>query len=563
MSHSIDGHEIVARFLAQLGVEHAFGLLGDANVNAFVHATALGIEFHGAWHEGGAVSMAAGYALSSGRVGVATVTKGPGLANTLTALTSAVRDRAPIVLLAGETGESDSHRPTSPAQRFEPQEFDHAALAELAGAVAHRPTDVEDLLVLLPAVFEASIVESRPHLLLLPNDIMNRTIDDEHIVFHPFCTAPSVPSRASSEAIAEAAALLSAADRPVILAGLGATHADAIISLIAIAEQTGAVLTTSLPAAGAFAGDPFALGPCGGYAEELTRELVMSADVVLVAGASLNPFTTDKGTLFEGATVIQIDVDASAIGRQLPADLALVGDSRIVAEQLRAALVGVGPRTGLRTADLADRIARQAHYSGMPARSDDLGVDPRAVLRAVDHGVAEPRRFVIDLGHFSTFPAQVLRPRGSRRLLPTFGFAAIGLGLGTAIGAAVADTSVTTVLVVGDGGLAISLPELLTVATSGVPIVVVVLNDRAYGAEVHMLRKDRLPESIVQFPAVDLAAIARSMGISALTVTSDADLDRVDEVLAAASGPLLIDAHITPAVIADKFARAAAVAHTS
>ena len=181
-------------------------------------------------------------------------------------------------------------------------------------------------------------------------------------------------------------------------------------------------------------------------------------------------------------------------------------------------------------------------------------VDPRVALRAIDGLLPPNRRVVVDIGHFSTFPCQVLDIRAPCLLIPAFGFASVGLALGTALGAAMPRPRRWVHAVIGDGGLLMSLPELESAARLSPRLVITVLNDAAYAAEVHHLRRHRLPVGLARFPETDFAALATALGIRAVSVRSARDLDALPD-LRGHRGPMLVDVRVNPRVIADRFKR--------
>ena len=309
--------DVVGATIAAQGVKDAFGVLGCGNLvvtNALVRG---GARFHHARHEGGAVCMADGYARVTGRVGVCSVHQGPGLTNTMTGLTEAAKSRTPVLVLAGET----------PAAALTSNfRIDQHDLVESVGAIADRVHSAEDRrrrrAARLPARPDrapaggADAADRHP--------APARRIDPARrsARFRHFTARPK-PTRDQA-----AADLLARAERPAIIAGRGAVLADAATELEALGEQTGAILATSAPANGLFAGLPYALGISGGFASPFAAELLPQADAVLVVGASVNHWTTKHGALIEpDATSMQIDVDPRAIGRNRPADIAVLGDA--------------------------------------------------------------------------------------------------------------------------------------------------------------------------------------------------------------------------------------------
>jgi thiamine pyrophosphate-dependent acetolactate synthase large subunit-like protein len=389
--------------------------------------------------------------------------------------------------------------------------------------------------------------------LMLPLDIQASPYP-EHIRLAP--EPPALrPTRPAAESIAEAADALIGARYPLIVAGRGARDASAREPLEQLAEMLGGMLATSAVANGLFAGNAWSLGISGGFASPTAAELIAQADVVLGAGVALNMWTTRHGRLLNpSATVIQIDHDADAIGAHQRVDLAVVGD---VAEAARALVAEVGRReyagSGWRTSSLASRLADGGwHHVPYDDAGSEQHIDPRTLSIALDEILPLERTLAIDSGHFMGYPAMYLRVPDERAFVFTQAFQAVGLGLGTAIGAAVARPDRLTVAALGDGGALIGLSDFETVARLGLRMLIVVYNDAAYGAEVHHFGPHGHPLDLVQFPDVDFAALGRAVGLAGATVRRRADLSAVSEWLATGDPPgMVVDAKVVPTVVAE------------
>ena len=206
-----------------------------------------------------------------------------------------------------------------------------------------------------------------------------------------------------------AADVLAAPRAPAIVAGRGAVLAGAGPALRRLGELTGAVLATSAMANGLFAGDPYDLGISGGFASPLAAQLLGESDAIVAFGAALNQWTTQHGALIApGARVVQVDLDADAIGAHRPADVGVVGDARETAAALGVALEARGADgPGRRTPELADEIAGAAGATSPTRRARRL--DPRTLSIALDDLLPEERTVVVDSGHFMGWPSMYLR----------------------------------------------------------------------------------------------------------------------------------------------------------
>jgi thiamine pyrophosphate-dependent acetolactate synthase large subunit-like protein len=533
--------EAVGAALAEQGVDTVFGLLGSGNLLVTNALSARGARFASSRHESGAVSMADGWARVSGRVGVASVHQGPGLTNTLTALAEAAKSRTPLLVLAADT----------PAAALRSNfRIDQHGLVESVGAVAERIHGPATAVADARRALRRAEVERRPVVLMLPIDVQAQPAPD--LTLGP-PASPPVPHRPrpAPEAVAAAADLVEHAERPLIVAGRGAVLAGARDPLEALGERIGALLTTSAVANGLFAGLPYAAGISGGFATPLAASLLPRADLVLAFGAALNQWTTSHGALLgPEARIVQVDVEADAIGAHRPVALGVVGDAGETARDLDAELAARGfAREGVRTPELAEQIAtRRWRDEPFEAGGADGTVDPRSLSIALDRLLPGQRTVAVDSGAFLGWPAMYLDVPDAASWVFSNGFQAVGLGLGSAIGAAVARPDRVTVAALGDGGALMALGELETAARLGLRLLILVYDDAAYGAEVHHFGPQGHPVDLVRFPDADLAALARAAGGDGVTVRSLDDLGAVERWLGAPEGPLLVDAKVDPGI---------------
>ncbi len=526
--------EAIARTLVELGVRQVFGLIGSGNYQLTEALQEAGASFTPARHEGGAITMTDAYGRITGEVAVCTVHQGPGLTNATTGLTEAAKSRTPLLVLAAES--------SGPRSNFR---IDQAALATSVGAIAERVQAPATVVADCVRVTQRARLERRPVVLNLPLELLAAETEPG-----PLPPAPALrPAVPAPESIAAAVDLLQEAERPLILAGRGAVLAGAGPALEDLGERIGAVFATSAVANGLFSDNPWSVGISGGFASTLASELIAESDVVLAVGASLNMWTTRHGRLLgAGTRVIQIDVEPGEIGTNVPVEVALSGDAGAAARALAAEAKA---RPGRRTTALAARIEawREAGEPFEDASSESR-IDPRTVSLALDRLLPRARTLVTDSGGFMAWPAQYLRVPDAAGFCFTQAFQAVGIGLGTAIGAAVARPDRLTVLATGDGGMLMGLADLETVARLGLRMVIVVYNDAAYGAEVHHFEPSARG-TLVHFPDTDFAALARAAGLDGITVRHEADLQAVAGWVGSGTcRPLLIDAKIVHTIVA-------------
>ncbi|TDL39734.1 thiamine pyrophosphate-binding protein [Arthrobacter nitrophenolicus] len=528
--------ELVGYTLARLGVGHIFGVVGSGN---FVVTNALrraGVPFTAARHEGGAATMADAYGRMSGKVGVVSTHQGCGLTNAVTGIGEAAKSRTPLIVITADTAAS------AVGSNFR---IDQDALARSVGAVAERVHSPHSAVADTVRAYRTAVNERRTVVLSLPTDVQAAPVPDGTSV-----PGPLLPPRRfapSDTAIEELTELLRSARRPVFVAGRGGRAAGPEIA--ALAKVAGALVATSAVAHGLFQGDPFNLGISGGFSSPFTAERISEADLIVGWGCALNMWTMRHGSLI-GATakVVQVDVEDRALGANRSIDLGVLGDSAetaaAVLERLRS--LQHNP-VGLRTPDMAERIAKHARWNTEQAEdlSTSEAIDPRVLSRELDRILPSERIVSIDSGNFMGYPSAYLSVPDEFGFCFTQAFQSIGLGLYTAIGAAKARPDRLPVLGAGDGGFLMAISELETLVREKMPLVAIVYNDSAYGAEVHHFDAEDEDLDVVRFPQVDIASIARGYGAAALTVRSVGDLAVVSEWLAGPrSAPLVIDARI-------------------
>jgi thiamine pyrophosphate-dependent acetolactate synthase large subunit-like protein len=522
--------QLVGSTLAELGVAQAFGVVGSGN---FVVTNALrdgGVPFVAARHECGAATMADAYARMSGRLAVVTTHQGCGLTNALTGITEAAKSRTPLLVLTADTPGA------AVRNNFR---IDQDAVIAAVGAVPERVHSPASAVADTVRAYRTAVHERRTVVLNLPLDVQAAPAEPARVA----AQTPPAPARPGADAVAQLAADLRAARRPVFVAGRGARHARPELRLLA--DAAGALLTTSAVANGLFAGDAWSLGISGGFASPLAAELITGADLIVGWGCALNQWTTRHGRLIgPGATLVQVDVDPAALGAHRPVHLGVLGDVAATARDTLAALGST--QDGYRSAELRARIAEQARWQDVPLADESTAdrIDPRVLSRRLDELLPAERIVSVDSGNFMGYPSAYLAVPDEYGFCFTQAFQSVGLGLATAVGAALARPDRLPVAALGDGGCLMAAAELDTVTRLGLPMVIVVYNDEAYGAEVHQFTGQ--DHGTVRFPETDIAAVGAGFGCAPLSVRTVADLDGVTGWLdGPRDRPLLVDAKIT------------------
>jgi thiamine pyrophosphate-dependent acetolactate synthase large subunit-like protein len=523
-------HE-VGRALVHAGIDTAFGVVGSGNFVVANAMVAAGARYVAARHEGGAATMGDAYARMTGRPAAVTVHQGCGLTNAMTGMTEAAKSRTPLVVVAAEA--------TQPRSNFF---VDQAALAAAVGALPVRISSPADADGQAAAAVARAVHERRVVLLNLPLDVQGQQASAAESSLPSSPPAPVDP-----DGVRQLADALRAAGRPVFVAGRGSRGPGCRAALEDLAARCGALLATSAVAKGLFAGNPWSLDVSGGFASPLAAELISGADLIVGWGCALNMWTTRHGRLIgEDAVVAQVDLDAEALGAHRDVAVGVVGDVRATADAVTA-LLDDPDAAGYRTAEVATAIRERVRWRDVPFddRGGDGRIDPRALTIALDDLLPAERVVAVDSGNFMGYPSMFLDVPDEFGFCFTQAFQSVGLGLSTAIGAALARPDRLPVAALGDGGALMGASELETVVRLALPMVVVVYNDAAYGAEVHHFGPEGHPLDTVRFPETDFAGLARGYGFAAVTARTVDDLAPVADWLAGSrSAPLLVDAKV-------------------
>ena len=531
--------QILAEDIHALGVRVVFGLMSDDTAVFAVTLDGLGVKFVGARHENNAIAMADGYAYSRGELGVALIGRGPATANGLHAAVAASRMGSKVLVIYGDAAVgSGAVNGIGPDYKG----FNAQAVLGAAGltcfTAASAATARQTLADAVAAASHGALAA-----LLLPTNVQMMNAE----VWEPATTRPvpaSAPTGARRQSIGAAATLLGKSRHPVIVAGLGAHRAGAKEALQALAEKTGALLMTSARGKDMFHGHPYNLGILGSFSHTMGRRMMDQADCVLVFGAGLNFLTMSFGAAVPPVPIIHVDSVRAHIGRWTTADVAVVGDARLVAEQLLAAVPSrpSSEKPFHAAENLASIAAFDIARDFEPAHTPRT-LDPRALGVELDRLLPRERNIVYDAGNFlGILPYLTVPTPGHLKM--TNEFASIGLGFGTALGVAKGRPHVPTALVIGDGGFLMTMSELETVVREDIPLIVVLMNDCAYGAELHFLALRKLPVGKSVFPDVEFAAVAEAFGFQAYTIRTLEELRALGPVLARPEGPILLDCKI-------------------
>ena len=545
--HIQSTYEVLAKDIQSLGIDTVFGLISDDTALFVTALDMIGVQFHGARHENTAITMAEGYASTSGRLGIAVVGRGPATANGMHGAVYANRTGSPVLIIYGDAPVADGHINTLGPDY---KEFNSTMVLSAAGLQVFRATSPKSARTALgDAVATAQLGNAVA--LLLPTSVQLEKIEvKDDVAVSPAIPDPPRCEKATPQTISTTAELLNKSRRPLIVAGVGVHRAGADQALEKLADRIGALLITSARAKDMFRGNPNNLGIIGSFSHSVARRFIDQTDCVLVFGASLNFWTTSFGTFVPAVPLIQVDSKRVNIGKFSNADVAVVGDARLVAEQLLDALPDRSEEEKpFHSQDVRQSLAKFDPAGEFRPAHTARTIDPRSLGIALDRLLPENRNLVYDAGNFLGIVPYISVP-GPGHFKFTNNFASIGLGFGAALGVAKARPDNTTVLVVGDGGFLMTLGELETVVREDLPLVIIVMNDCAYGAELHFLKIHQVSVATSVFPDVDFAPIAEGFAFEAATIRSLDELERAAPMLENPQGPVLLDCKINAEIAA-------------
>jgi acetolactate synthase I/II/III large subunit len=557
------GGALLARLLAEHGVRHVFGVPGGQTLALYdaISGGAGALSHVLVRDERSAAYAADAYARVTGRAGVCDATVGPGAAKLPSGLAEALGASVPVVALVSELpARLAPHRYRGAAS----QALDQAALLAPVAKWQATVPDLAALPALVRHAFRAATSgRPGPAVLFLPQDVLDAPVPDVavpagagdpgegHLAlagrFGRFPAFRPLPEPAD---VAAAAALLARARRPFILAGGGVMHAGAWDELTAVAERAGAAVGTTLSGKGAIAEDhPLAVGVTGSMGTTAAAAALAEADVVLLAGTKAGSGATYGWTLpAPGQAVIQLDVDPEELGRAFPLAAAVLADARHGLARLLGALPAgaaeqPGPGRESWRARIAALTAAWREARDAERASGAVPIAPQRVIGEIEAALAPGDILICDASLASGWGGVYLEQRHSgRQVLCPRGQAGLGYAVPAAIGVATAGAARRVVVLAGDGALGYAVGELATLAEHGLPVTVIVLNNRSLGW-IRWYRRITFGRGFESedFSDVAFADVARAFGLAAERVTDPGRLAAAVRDTFSAPGPALID----------------------
>lgn len=538
----LTGAQAIIASLEAEGANLVFGYPGGQAIKIYDALYDSDILTHVlARHEQGAVHEADGYARSTGDVGVAIVTSGPGATNTVTGIATAYMDSVPLVVITGQV----------PSTAIGTDSFQESDIVGITMPVVKHSYLVQDVDEIAPTFREAFHIAKTgrpgPVLIDVPSDIQSQ------VTVFDYPDSVNIPSyrptyRGNAKQIRAAAELIAQARQPVLYVGGGTLISKAGPAVVSLAHRASIPMVTTLMAKGAVpASDPLNFGLVGMHGSKYANRAINRSDLIIACGARFSDRVTGNVASFApAAKLIHIDIDPAEIGKVREAQVPIVGDLRRVIESLVSLFEGGEvpvPDTGPWVEQLD---AWHERYPLYDKRLDDLSdqIVPELAMKLLSEAL-DPSDSIVatEVGQHQMWAAQFIDREHPRTFLTSGGLGTMGFGFPAAIGAAIGNPDKTVVCIAGDGSFQMNSQEMATAAINGAAVKVVILDNRALG----MVRQWQKLFYKGRFSATELDAcpdfvkLAGAYGWNAAQVSDPAQLAAAYRTMLDTPGPYLLD----------------------
>lgn len=535
------GGEAIIESLKNMGVKTIFGYPGGQTIPFYDMLYDADMDHILVRHEQCAAHAADGYARASGKVGVCLATSGPGATNLVTGIATAYMDSSPIIAITGQV-------PTHLIGNDAFQEADIIGITMPITKHSFQPKDPD----LIPSVIKSGfeIAESGrpgPVLIDVPKEVQEGELTkfDDSLISTPGYN-PTI--KGNIRQIKKARDLIKEAKKPLILAGAGVILADAYDELKELAYTINAPVMTSLLGKGAIdETDDLALGMLGMHGRKVSNDSINESDLLIAVGVRFSDRTTGRLDSFAPDTkIIHIDIDPAEIGKNVDADLPIVGDAKNVLSSLNNVLKDYNPSEEVnnwvsmikqRKQDLLPRVT----YSDVPLK-------PQSVIKEISEVLTADSIVTTDVGQNQMWAAHFYDNQKPRKFISSGGLGTMGFGLPSAIGAKVACPDDPVVSINGDGGFLMVCQELATIREYDIPVIAVVLENRTLGMVYQwqsLLYNERHSQTLLG-NSPDFVKLAESFGVNAAKITKPGETKEVLKSAIKDNEPILLDIVVDP-----------------
>ena len=524
----LNGADILIRCLREQGTDTVFGYPGGCVLDIYDAIYRDGTLKHVLTaHEQGAAHAADGYARATGKTGVVIATSGPGATNLVTGIATAYMDSVPLVAVTGNVTVSNLGRDS----------FQEVDIAGVTMPVTKHNYIVKDVKQLAATVREAFYIANAgrkgPVLIDIPKNIQTEKCEYEETPRKRHTPKPVSPA-----SLAGVKAALEGAKRPLILAGGGVIGADAAENLAAFAKKMQAPVCSTLMGLGAYpASDKQFLGMIGMHGTDAAAKAFRRADVIVACGMRFSDRVAgDRAKFREGKTIVQFDVDAAEIDKNVTTDLSVMADLN---EIFKALLPQLGQ------AERREWLKEVAAYRDYEAEHFDSSLPAYKILSALQKFTDADTPVATDVGQHQMWAAQYCKFEKPRTFVTSGGLGTMGFGMGAAIGACVG-TGRRTVLVTGDGSFHMNLNELCTAVSQNLPLVILLMDNNTLGMvrQWQTLFYGKRYSQTTLDRKTDYVKLAEAFGAKGYVIAGDADVEPILKKAFAEKMPVLVDCKI-------------------
>lgn len=524
----LNGADILIRCLKEQGTDTVFGYPGGCVLDIYDAIYRDGTLKHILTaHEQGAAHAADGYARATGKTGVVIATSGPGATNLVTGIATAYMDSVPLVAVTGNVTVSNLGRDS----------FQEVDIAGVTMPVTKHNYIVKDVKQLAATVREAFYIANAgrkgPVLIDIPKNIQTEKCEYEETP-----RKRHTPKPVSPDSLAGVKAALEGAKRPLILAGGGVIGADAAENLAAFAKKMQAPVCSTLMGLGAYpASDKQFLGMIGMHGTDAAAKAFRRADVIVACGMRFSDRVAgDRAKFREGKTIVQFDVDAAEIDKNVTTDLSVMADLNEIFKALLPQLA---------QAERREWLKEVAAYRDYEAEHFDSSLPAYKILSALQKFTDADTPVATDVGQHQMWAAQYCKFEKPRTFITSGGLGTMGFGMGAAIGACVG-TGRKTVLVTGDGSFHMNLNELCTAVSQNLPLVILLMDNNTLGMvrQWQTLFYGKRYSQTTLNRRTDYVKLAEAFGAKGYVIAGDADVEPILKKAFAEKMPVLVDCKI-------------------